>query len=400
MMAPQMAASVWSAPIVLLFLFVCLVFSNLFPVSFTRDELLNIRQHIPANLFPDFEYSDVLLDILVGGMAVLFKCTMRRRRGKRAGALVRLRRRRFRTALPSIHLANLCSLPNKTDELHLLTCTNKDFSNSAAMCFTETWLSEAIPDSALHLPGFQLFKADRIAELTGKTRGGGTCFYINESWCTDVTTLKKMCCPNLEALFINCKPFYSPREFSSFILVTVYIAPNVCLNAVLQQLTVQITDTEQQYPDSVIIILGDFNKANLTRELPKYKQYITYPTRDRNILDHCYTTIKDAYRSVPRADLVLSDHCLVHLLPTYRQKLKSTKPVVRTEKRWTSEAERELQACFDCTDWSVFEAADTNLYKLTDTVTSYISFCEDMCIPTRTYLIFNNDKPWFTAELR
>ncbi|KAK3550909.1 hypothetical protein QTP70_008072 [Hemibagrus guttatus] len=27
-----------------------------------------------------------------------------------------------------------------------------------------------------------------------------------------------MCCPDLEAFFINCKPFYSPREFSSFIL--------------------------------------------------------------------------------------------------------------------------------------------------------------------------------------
>ncbi|XP_051508775.1 uncharacterized protein LOC127414611 [Myxocyprinus asiaticus] len=216
----MMAASVWSSSVLLLFLFVCPVFSNLFPVSFNRDELLNIRHHVPDNLFLVFEYSDFLLDILVGGAALLFK---RRRRGRRAGALVKLRRCGFRTALQSIHLPNLRSLPNKTDELHLLTHTNKDFSNSAALCFTETWLSEAIPDSALHLPGFQLFRADRITELTGKTRGGGTCFYISESWCTDVTTLKRMCCPNLEAFFINCKPFYSPREFSSFILAEIKI---------------------------------------------------------------------------------------------------------------------------------------------------------------------------------
>ncbi len=38
--------------------------------------------------------------------------------------------------------------------------------------------------------------------------------------------------------------------------------------------------------------------------------------------------------------------------------------------------------------------------ELTETVTSYISFCEDMCIPTRTHLTYNNDKPWFTAKLR
>ncbi len=136
--------------------------------------------------------------------------------GKRAGVLVKLRQHGLRTALPSIHLANLRSLPNKTDKL-LLSWTNKDFSNSAALCFTETWLNDAIPDSVLHLPSFQLIRVDRDAE---STRGGGTCFYINERWCTDVTVLKKMCCRDLETLFINCRPFYSQREFCSFILVS------------------------------------------------------------------------------------------------------------------------------------------------------------------------------------
>ncbi len=209
-----------------------------------------------------------------------------------------------------------------------------------------------------------------------------------------------MCCPNLEALFINCKPFYSPREFSSFILVSVYIPPDARVSAALELLADQITHTEQCYPDSFIIILGDFNKANLTRKLPKYRQHITCPTRDSNILDHCYTVLKDAYHSVPRAALGLSDHCLVHLLPAYRQKLKSSKPALRTVKRWSVEAEHDLQACFELTDWSVFEAAATDLDELTDTVTSYISFCEDMSVPTRTYLTFNNDKPWFSTKLK
>ncbi len=76
-------------------------------------------------------------------------------------------------------------------------------------------------------------------------------------------------------------------------------------------------------------------------------------------------------------------------------KLKSAKPVVRTVKRWTVEAEQDL-----LTDWTVFEAAATDLDELTDTVTCYISFCEDMCVPTRTYLTFNNDKPWFSTKLK
>ncbi len=73
---------------------------------------------------------------------------------------------------------------------------------------------------------------------------------------------------------------------------------------------------------------------------------------------------------------------------------------LRTVIRWTNEVEQDLKACFDLTDWSVFEAAATDLDELTETVTSYISFCEDMCIPTRTHLTYNNDKPWFTAKLR
>ncbi len=286
------------------------------------------------------------------------------------------------------------------DKLLLLSQINKNFSNSAARCFTENWLNDAILDSALHLPIFQLIKSDHDTKSMGKLRSGGTCFYINERRCTDVTVLKKMCCSDLETLFINCKPFYSLQEFCSFILVSIYIPPQANVRSVLQKLTDQITESEQKHPDSVLIILGDFNKASLSRELPKYRRHITCPTRDSNILDYCYTAIKEAFHSVPRAAPGLSDHCLVHLIPIYRQKLKSAKHVLRTVKRWTNEAEQDLKVCFDLTDWTVFEATANDLDELTETLTSCIRFCEDMCIPARTHLTYNNNKPWLTAKLR
>ncbi len=136
--------------------------------------------------------------------------------------------------------------------------------------------------------------------------------------------------------------------------MSVYIPPQAHVCSVLQKQADLITDTEQQHTDSVLIIFGDFNKANLSRELPKYRQHVTCPTKDSNILDHCYTAIKNAYHTVPRASLGLSDHYLVYLIPTYRQKLTSAKPVVRSVKR---SVKRALQACFDLTDWSVSEAA-------------------------------------------
>ncbi len=82
-------------------------------ISFTRDKLLDIRQYTPPDISPVFDYSDVLLDIVVGGAAVLFRRFRMRRRGKRAGALLKLRECGFRTVLSSIHLANLALYPTK-----------------------------------------------------------------------------------------------------------------------------------------------------------------------------------------------------------------------------------------------------------------------------------------------
>ncbi len=186
-----MAATVLCSSVFVLFLFVFPVFCFSNTISFTRDELLNIRQNTPQNLLPDFDYLDVLLDWIVdGGAIALVKRFRTCRWGKRAGALVKLLQRGLRTPLPSIHLVNLHSLPNKTDKLLLLSWTNKDFSNSAALCFMETWLNDTIPDSVLHLPNFQLSRSNPDTESMGKSRGGGTCLYINERWCTDVTVLK------------------------------------------------------------------------------------------------------------------------------------------------------------------------------------------------------------------
>ncbi len=180
-MAPRMAAVVWNAPVLLMFLFVCSVFSHSISISFTRDELLDIRQHTPDNFFPVFEYSDTLLDVLVGGAVVLVKRALRRKRGKRAGMLVKLPN--AASEQRSQAFISRISDPFLTKRMNYFS------SPAQTRTFqTETWLSETIPDNALHLPGYQLFRSDRITELMGKTRGGGLCFYINEGWCSDVAT--------------------------------------------------------------------------------------------------------------------------------------------------------------------------------------------------------------------
>lgn len=202
------------------------------------------------------------------------------------------------------------------DELYLMARDTRDFSRSSVLCFTETRLCGSTPDSDLQLPGFTLSRADRDVELSRKTRGGGICLYINNNWCDNVRVVLQSCSPDLETLFICCKPLYSVlKQFSSFILVGVFTPPQADVQEAQRQLADQILCVERGNPDSLVIVLGNFNKCNLTQELPKYKQFINCPTREGDILDHCYTTVNSGYLAVSRTPLGQSDHSLIHLIP-------------------------------------------------------------------------------------
>ena len=54
----------------------------------------------------------------------------------------------------------------------------------------------------------------------------------------------------------------------------------------------------------------------------------------------------------------------------------------------------------ECTDWGVFKEAATNIHKYTETVSDYITFCEGLCIATKTITSYPNDKPWFNTYIK
>lgn len=105
---------------------------------------------------------------------------------------------------------------------------------------------------------------------------------------------KKSCSPHLETIFIDCKLFYSPQECYSFILVSVYISPQVCVSMALEHLADQITNTEHKHSGSLLFVLGDFNRANLSQEMLKFREHMKCPTSD-----HCKTSLEDVHCSVP-----------------------------------------------------------------------------------------------------
>lgn len=210
--------------------------------------------------------------------------------------------RGFWSLLPSIHLANVCSLANKMDELFFLNSINSDFYWSARS-FTETWLGEHTPESALLMLEFQLLLADWSAELSGKKIGGGICFYINKGWCT---------------FFIECKnPFIHRGSSPSFVLANVYIPPQTC------------TSETQKAAHWANERCGKTPRLLFIRILRVQTSPINFLNTDRissvqsetkNTQVRCYKGFKkhNSYHIVNRATLRHSDHCLLSLLLTYR----------------------------------------------------------------------------------
>ncbi|KAK1792027.1 hypothetical protein P4O66_001757 [Electrophorus voltai] len=242
---------------------------------------------------------------------------------------------------------------------------------------------------------------DRTAD-SGKSRGGGVCVMVNNSWCNNanVVTLACSCSPNLELLALKLRPFYLPREFTSVIINTVYIPPQANMDTALWELHEALTQFQAQHRDAALIVVGDFNSANLKRAVPNLYQHITFPTRGNRTLDHCYTPYKDSYKALAHPPFGKSDHAAIFLLPKYKQRLKREAPVQREVARWTDQSVAALQDALDDADWDMFRRSTDDVSEFTEAVVGFIGKLVDDTIPRITIKKFSNQKPWVDRTIR
>ena len=331
----------------------------------------------------------------------------KQKRGKRGGIRARLTANPHKPSIPTVVLANVRSLDNKLDYIRLLRSTQRTVRDCCVFVFTETWLSDSVPDCAIQLDQLTCYRADRARVAGGKTRGGGLCVYINDAWCRDAVVICKHCSPLVEFMIIKCRPFYLPREYTAILLVSVYIPPNnnnSNRNDALNELYQHISEQQTAHPDAFLIIAGDFNHADLKSVFPKIHQHINFPTRGKNILDFVYTTQRGAYKALPLPHLGASDHITVMLMPAYRPLVKVAKPVQKQIQVWPEGSSEALQDCFDTTDWNMFKQAatynnSTDLQEYSETVTAYITKCIEDVTVTKTITVRANQKPWMTGEV-
>ena len=108
--------------------------------------------------------------------------------------------------IPTILSTNVRSLPKKVEEIQQIA----ELNSAGAICITESWLSTDIPDSCVAIPGFNLFRKDRIYAT-----GGGVCIYL-EIPCKLLQSCDQ---EEVESLWISMRPHSLPRQITSIVLV-------------------------------------------------------------------------------------------------------------------------------------------------------------------------------------
>ena len=320
-----------------------------------------------------------------------------RKRGRRGGVRNRIRRRKYKPFVPSVIFGNCRSIHNKIDELRANCRFLHQYREACCIALTETWLHNNIPTSAVEVPNFTTIRSDRTGDQS-KTKGGGVMLNINNNWCNNITITSSICDSNIEALTVNLRPFYIPREFTNIFITVLYIPPSANKATAFEYVDNLCNKLANDKPDSLQIILGDMNRCKL--KLPNFTQYVSCSTRNNTCLDEFFCNATNAYRSIQEPPLKNSDHNMIYMQPVYCRDLRKAKPTEKEIAKLTDESLETLNTSFEITEWNMFVDCSNNIDELVNTVTEYIKFNIDMIVPKKTIQQYPNNKPWITPALR
>ena len=173
----KMAPTYGDTGIVVLFVVCLTLFLNLREtvavLQYDRDTLLRAGEQLGESNVLRTHFNSLFFELESTGRSTHGSIHRVRKRGRRGGALSRLRQRSFRPPLPSLFLGNARSLPNKVDELTCNIQTRRDYRECSVFCFTETWLAL----TSLTAPSNHraLLCTELIALLSQASRGVAVC---------------------------------------------------------------------------------------------------------------------------------------------------------------------------------------------------------------------------------
>ena len=130
-----------------------------------------------------------------------------------------------------------------------------ELNSAGAMCITESRLSPNDPDSCVSIPGYNLFRKDRV-----DSTGGGVCIYLdNKIPCKRLEFCDQ---DGVESIWIQMRPYSLPRQITSTVLGVIYHSTRNKQpeNTILQEHIQKNLDALlSKQPNALVLITGDFN---------------------------------------------------------------------------------------------------------------------------------------------
>jgi len=146
---------------------------------------------------------------------------------------------------------------------------------------------------SVEVPGYILVRGDRDLSNSRKKMCGGIALYVSERWCNPghVKMKERLCTPDIELLAVGMRPYYLPREFTSTIVIAVYIPLSADAVVACEVISSAAAKLQTEQPDAFMIITGDFNHALLDKTLNNFHKYVDCPTRENKTLDLLYANV-------------------------------------------------------------------------------------------------------------
>ena len=284
-------------------------------------------------------------------------------------------------------------------------------SNLACCTLSETWLNNQLPDNLLYVPGYNLFRWDRSYKRANKqsiTTGGGLAIYIKADYVTTDTEVKKQ---NLSNCNIETQWLFIKKEYvKKTLVINLYRPPNGNTKDFLDAFQSQLQRL-QDYPNTDVFILGDFNIDLKNTTDPNGKrllnickvygleQFIKNVTRHGNTknstIDLIFTNSKYIANSGV-LNLNLSDHEMVFI-----SKKRRKDPKIQTSFRGRSYRyynKNDFQQSLVNLDWSDYFSS-TSSDKAWELLEKKIKLVLDRSCPIRNFRINKVKENWLPNEV-
>jgi hypothetical protein len=218
---------------------------------------------------------------------------------------------------------NVRSLLPKIDEVSMLALNN----NLDIFGINETWLDSTIPDSAVNIPGYKIYRKDR------NRQGGGVALYVKSTITAKLIEFQT----SIECVWVEIT-----NENEKLMVGSMYRPPSAGCD--YYDHMINVLEHIHNINDKMVL-LGDLNfdyslNENLSKNPLHYienafcmTQLVTIPTRvtehSSTVLDVILSTIPNRHKVTSVLNTSLSDHKLIYTVIDFKYNPKSDHNEIR-----------------------------------------------------------------------